>query len=638
MMRAGWVAVLSLATALVVQLSVLNGLRLPGGGVPDLVLVLVAALAMAEGPVTGMVTGFLTGLCLDLAPPGSAAVGQYALVFCLAGWAAGRLSPVASHSGRQSAGLFATALLALVVAVAEVLSAAVSLLVAPGTVALSQVRLVLPSTIGYDLVLVPFVLYLVMVGGTLLADRSAGARRFRTVMGAGASSAATGGAPTGTTRSRRAARRTRLRAGAGVPGSASGLARQPVRLAPPVHLRLAAGRRGDGMIGGGSGAGGSGWRRGQPGGHPGLLAGSARQFRPHPGEPGGSAVRSHSLTAASARVRPPAIRFGGRRGDGVLGHALSHAPTRPGLAAPGRPPAIRFGGRRGDGALGHALSHAPTRPGPAPAQRHAAIRFGGRRGDGVLGHALSHARTRPGPAPAGRHAAIRFGGRRGDGVLGHALSHAPTRPGPAAARRHAAIRFGGHRGDGSLGETFGHALTRPAPTRQPRQAAIRFGPTTGPRLKMGARRSAVTIDGTGAVPRLRLANRPARVSRRSAAVPRFRRGSAVLRPARLSSGVLPGGVLTEATMRARRARPTPRLRLSGGAPGMLGGTGRGPRLGRPPGRTGKHPRFSYGKHSPLSVLAGHRLGRRLGGSWLARRRVGSRSGVWLLGRRPGGSR
>jgi rod shape-determining protein MreD len=604
MMRAGWVAVLSLAVALVVQLSVLNGLRLPGGGVPDLVLVLVAALAMADGPVTGMVTGFVTGLCLDLAPPGSAAVGQYALVCCLAGWAAGRLSPVASHSGRQSAGLFATALLALVVAVAEVLSAAISLLVAPGTVALSQLRFVLPSTIAYDLVLVPFVLYLVMVGGMLLADRSAGARRFRAVMGGGGTSAAAG-APAGSARSRRAAKHARLRPGAGVPGSASGLARQPVRLPPAVHLRLAAGRRGDGLIGGGSGADGSGWRRGRPGSHPGLLAGGVRQFRPHPGEPGGSAARWHSLTARPVPGRPPAIRFAGHRGDGSVGHTLSRAPTRPGLAAPGRPPAIRFGGRRGDGALGHALPHASTRPGLA--------------------------------AP-GRPPAIRFAGHRGDGSVGHTLSRAPTRPGLAAARRHAAIRFAGHRGDGSLGETFGHALTRPAPTRQPRQATIRFGATTSPRLKMGARRSAVTVDGTGAVPRLRLASRPAPVSRRSAAVPRFRRGSAVRLPAGLSSGVLPGGVLTAATMRAKRASPTPRLRLSGGAPGMLGGTGRGPRLGPPPGRTGKQPRFSYGKHSPLSMLAGHRLGRRLGGSWLARRRVGSRSGVWLLGRRPGGSR
>jgi rod shape-determining protein MreD len=571
MMRAGWVAVASLAIALVVQLSVLNGLRLPGGGVPDLVLVLVAALAMAEGPVLGMVTGFVTGLCLDLAPPGSAVVGQYALIFCLVGWAAGRLSPVASHSGRQSAGLLATALLALVVAAAEVLSAAVSLLVAPGTVALSQVRLVLPSTIAYDLVLVPFVLYLVMVGGTLLADRSAGARRFRAVMGVGGSSTAAGPLP-GTARSRRAARRARLRPGAGVPGSASGLARQPARPAPLVHLRLAAGRRGDGLIGGHSVADGSGWSRAQPGSAPGLLAGSARRFRPHRGEPGGSAARSQNLSAGPALGRPAAIRFAGHRGDGALGHTLSHAPTRPALPAPGRPPAIRFAGHRGDGALGHL----------------------------------------PG--------------------------RAPTRPRLAAPGRQAAIRFVGHRGDGSVGQTFSRPPTRPAPARQHRQAAIRFGATTRPRLKMGARRSAITVGRTRAVPRLRFASRPAPVSRQRVAVPRFRRRPAVLRPARLPSGVVPGGVLTEATLLARRGRPTPRLRLSGGAQGMLGGTGRGPRLGRPPSRTGKQPRFSYGKHSPLSVLAGHRLGRRLGGSWLARRRVGSRSGVWLLGRRPGASR
>jgi hypothetical protein len=96
--------------------------------------------------------------------------------------------------------------------------------------------------------------------------------------------------------------------------------------------------------------------------------------------------------------------------------------------------------------------------------------------------------------------------------------------------------------------------------------------------------------------------------------------------------------VTESTVRPRPQRSSPQLRLSGGAPGMLGGTGRGPRLGKPAGRAGKQPRFSYGKRSPLSLLVGHRLGRRVGGSWLARWRVGSRSGVWLVGRQPGGPR
>jgi hypothetical protein len=112
----------------------------------------------------------------------------------------------------------------------------------------------------------------------------------------------------------------------------------------------------------------------------------------------------------------------------------------------------------------------------------------------------------------------------------------------------------------------------------------------------------------------------------------------MMRPARLFSTALPGGALTTGSFRPRPQRPTPQLRLSGGAPGMLGGTGRGPRLGKPAARSGKQPRFSYGKHSPLSALIGHRLGRRLGGGWLARWRVGSRSGVWLVGRRPEGLR
>ncbi len=97
-MRKVWLPPLLIFIGLLVQLTVLNGLRLPRGGVPDLVLVLVAALAVAEGPLTGLIVGFAAGLCLDLAPPGSALVGQYALVFCVTGWAVGRLSGGAARS------------------------------------------------------------------------------------------------------------------------------------------------------------------------------------------------------------------------------------------------------------------------------------------------------------------------------------------------------------------------------------------------------------------------------------------------------------------------------------------------------------------------------------------------------------
>ena len=78
------------AAALLVQLTIVNGLRLPGGGVPDLVLLCVVALGMSGGPGWGVVAGFCAGLALDLAPPAAQLAREYALVLCLAGYAAGR--------------------------------------------------------------------------------------------------------------------------------------------------------------------------------------------------------------------------------------------------------------------------------------------------------------------------------------------------------------------------------------------------------------------------------------------------------------------------------------------------------------------------------------------------------------------
>ena len=52
----------------------------------------VVALALTGGPLPGLLTGFLAGLALDVAPPASHAIGQYALVFCVVGYACGRLA------------------------------------------------------------------------------------------------------------------------------------------------------------------------------------------------------------------------------------------------------------------------------------------------------------------------------------------------------------------------------------------------------------------------------------------------------------------------------------------------------------------------------------------------------------------
>ena len=123
-------------------------------------------------------------------------------------------------------------------------------------------------------------------------------------------------------------------------------------------------------------------------------------------------------------------------------------------------------------------------------------------------------------------------------------------------------------------------------------------------------------------------------------MPRFRR-SPKLRPQGSAYGLVSGGVLDQSTFRAaRRSAGTPRLRLASGrrasgppGGGMLGGSGRSP-LSGPRTRVGKQPRFGYGRRSLLSFLAG----RRVGGGWLSRKRVGSRSGVWVISKRTGGAR
>jgi rod shape-determining protein MreD len=150
--RAALLAAASLA-AILIQLTWLNRLPLPGGAAPDLVLVLVVAVALTGGPMDGMLTGFFAGLALDVAPPASHLVGQYALVFCVAGYAAGRLSGALSGTNWLPLGA-----VALCAAGGEALYAAVGMLFGDPGVTWSAVRHVLPVSVGYDLLVCPFVL------------------------------------------------------------------------------------------------------------------------------------------------------------------------------------------------------------------------------------------------------------------------------------------------------------------------------------------------------------------------------------------------------------------------------------------------------------------------------------------------
>ena len=120
-----------LAAALVLQLTVVNRLPLPGTG-PDLVLLTVVALSLCGGPASGAVTGFGAGLALDIAPPGSYLLGEYALVFCVVGYLCGRLRGSVNHSALLTIAL-ATAAAAAGEAASAVLGVVGIVVVPPST-------------------------------------------------------------------------------------------------------------------------------------------------------------------------------------------------------------------------------------------------------------------------------------------------------------------------------------------------------------------------------------------------------------------------------------------------------------------------------------------------------------------------
>ncbi|MET9556384.1 rod shape-determining protein MreD [Streptomyces sp. NPDC006645] len=144
--------------ALVVQVSVLARLQLPGA-VPDLLLLVVVALALVYGHTSGALIGFGAGLLADLAPPADHAAGRYALVLCVIGYLAGLAKP---DNGQLRTALGPMVVVVGAAVTTTLLYAGVGALV--GDTAARHVgltNLVLTSAI-YDLLLAPFTVPLIM--------------------------------------------------------------------------------------------------------------------------------------------------------------------------------------------------------------------------------------------------------------------------------------------------------------------------------------------------------------------------------------------------------------------------------------------------------------------------------------------
>ena len=146
----GWLtALLVLAVALLVQTTALVRLPLPGG-TPDLVLVLVVALALVRGPLVGSLLGFAVGLLADLGADRE--LGRTALVLALVGYAAGLAA-----EERGPSQLRAVLVAAGAAATAVVVYALEGLLLGDARITGAATWAALGTTVTYSVLLTPVV-------------------------------------------------------------------------------------------------------------------------------------------------------------------------------------------------------------------------------------------------------------------------------------------------------------------------------------------------------------------------------------------------------------------------------------------------------------------------------------------------
>jgi rod shape-determining protein MreD len=142
-------AAATVLTALLLQDTVFTQLPLPGVA-PDLLLVVVVAYALIEGPLSGMTTGFVAGLLADSLADHQ--LGRLALAYAVMGYLTGFIEDDTERSI-----LLPFAAVAAGAAGAVVLFAGEGMLLGDPRVTLHAVGRSLASSVPYAVVLTPFV-------------------------------------------------------------------------------------------------------------------------------------------------------------------------------------------------------------------------------------------------------------------------------------------------------------------------------------------------------------------------------------------------------------------------------------------------------------------------------------------------
>jgi len=427
------------AVAVVLQLAVADRIVFPGGTGPDLVLLTVAALALATGPMTGSLSGFCAGLALDVAPPAGHLVGQDALVFCLVGYVCGLAAAGPGAEGlpeQEHSASFELAVTAAGAACGEAMIAALGVMLSDPRVTWPAIKHVLPVAVGYDVLLSPFVLLTVAAMLGMVAPRAAGL---------GMASAS-------------------QRRAAWAASPAAGAVRQVAGGGSP-RLRLSGQGRSEGWLASASGSG----ARSGPGRH---SAG-----RPGGGFSGGS--------RPEPRLRLGRAGSAGRGGAGSSRGGSSRTGSRPGgrpTAALGGSAKLRFGTRRGEGILGGSLLGSPASGGSFP-------------GRSLLGGSVfsrsSSAFSRG--TPLGGGAGLSSGMGRGQVRLN--LGRGAGRPGSAKRHPGSAPHAPSFRGTSPLSRLVS-GLRRPGQRKSPGKGWLRgTGSVRNPLTRNGLTRSGLTRSG-----------------------------------------------------------------------------------------------------------------------------------------------
>jgi rod shape-determining protein MreD len=146
------VGLAAVSVALVLQVSLFPHLAWQGV-VPNLVLLVVVAVALTRGAQFAMVLGFVAGVLLDLAPPADHVAGRWALALVVVAYLAARVR----QDVRPSTG----AVLATVAAssfVGTSLFALSGLVLRDPVISVAELLEVVAVAVLWDLLLTPFVL------------------------------------------------------------------------------------------------------------------------------------------------------------------------------------------------------------------------------------------------------------------------------------------------------------------------------------------------------------------------------------------------------------------------------------------------------------------------------------------------